>query len=164
MSRYCVYINPPDYLTQWLRNQYWNYETNRVEFPRGSAPRAIMQAFLKSTPVNAEGEPSGGLLPIEVPTFRGLKESTHNYLPPAGATALISACKRMFQKQLWDELHVFFEHDVLISDIIYAFMERHGIEDTEKNWETIRQMYARLRKKSLEPTRIEPQLNNVNLG
>jgi hypothetical protein len=47
---------------------------------------------------------------------------------------------------LWNELSVLFNEDVQISDIIYAFMENHGISDDPKNWETIRQMYLRLRK------------------
>ena len=66
----------------------------------------------------------------------------------AGKTALISACKRLFQSTLYNELHELFSHDIQITDIIYEFMDRHGIDRSERNWETIRQMYARMRKKS----------------
>ena len=54
----------------------------------------------------------------------------------------------MFRNMMWQELSPLFMHDVQITDIIYAFMDRHGIERTEKNWETIRQMYLRMRKKT----------------
>ena len=47
------------------------------------------------------------------------------------------------------ELSCFYSRDVVITDIIYAFMASHGIEPTEKNWETIRQMFKRLRDKSI---------------
>lgn len=49
---------------------------------------------------------------------------------------------------MYNELHELFGHDVQITDIIYDFMDRHGIERSERNWEAIRQMYYRLRKKS----------------
>lgn len=61
---------------------------------------------------------------------------------------MISACKKLFQATLFNELHELFSHDVQITDIIYDFMDRHGIDRSERNWETIRQMYSRMRKKS----------------
>lgn len=148
MSQFSVYINPPEYLDQWLRNEYWDAETERVVFPRGSAPRAVLGAMLRKAPGNYRPPVAPGNLPIEVPTFKGVNPATFNYLSPSGHSAIIAACKTLFKSMLFSELHVLFDHDVQITDIIYDFMDRHGIDRTERNWETIRQMYSRMRKKS----------------
>ncbi|MDE6346669.1 MAG: hypothetical protein K2L55_08370 [Muribaculaceae bacterium] len=148
MSQFSVYINPPEYLGQWLRHDFWDTESERVVFPRGSAPRAVLSSLLRKAPRDYRPDDSDGRVPVEVPTFKGINPATFNYLSPKGQTALISACKKLFQSTLSNELHELFSHDVQITDIIYEFMDRHGIEPTERNWETIRQMYLRMRKKS----------------
>lgn len=148
MSQFSVYINPPEYLDQWLRHDFWDTETDRVTFPRGSAPRAVLASLLRKAPSQYIPNNVSNSLPVEVPTFKGLNPATFNYLSPAGKTALISSCKKLFQATLYNELHELFAHDVQITDIIYDFMDRHGISPSERNWETIRQMYLRMRKKS----------------
>lgn len=148
MSNYSVYVKPPDYLAQWLKHDYWDEITQRVVFPRGSAPRAILHSLLRRQPKGYSQGDTTGLLEIEVPSFKGLNPATFNYLSPDGQSALIFACKKLFQATLFNELHELFMHDIQITDVIYDFMDRHGIERDEKNWETIRQMYARMRKKN----------------
>lgn len=85
---------------------------------------------------------------MAVPTFKGINPASRNFLSDSGKTALVSACKRLFRSQMYMELCELFAHDVQITDIIYDFMDKHGIERTETNWESIRQMYLRMRKKS----------------
>lgn len=156
MSQYTIYLRVPEYLGQWLRHSYWDEEGGRVVFPRGSAPRAVLQTLLRKAPRGYREERGGeGSVAVEVPTMKGLNAATHNYLSESGRSALLSACKKLFQATLFNELHELFGHDVAITDIIYDFMERHGIEGSEKNWETIRQMYLRLRKKSQGEWRVK---------
>lgn len=148
MSRFTIYIQAPAYLDQWLRHHYWDEETQRVVFQRGSAPQAVLYSLLRQPPRGYLEKPDPALLPVEVPTFKGINPATRNYLSEDARAALVSACKKLFRATLYNELHPLFFHDVQITNIIYDFMDRHGIERTETNWETIRQMYARLRKKS----------------
>lgn len=148
MSQFSVYIQAPEYLDQWLRHDFWDADTQRIVFPRGSAPRAVLSSLLRKAPRNYMQGDTSGLLPIEVPSFKGINPASFNYLSEAGQSALISTCKKLFRSTLFNELHELFDHDVQITDIIYDFMDRHGIERTERNWETIRQMYARMRRKS----------------
>lgn len=148
MSHFSVYINPPEYLDQWLRHEFWDDESQRIVFPRGSAPRAVLAAVLRRAPSRYLPSKGPCTLPVEVPTFKGVNPATFNYLSPYGHSALIAACKTLFKAALYNELHVLFDHDVQITDIIYDFMDRHGIDRSERNWETIRQMYLRMRKKS----------------
>lgn len=153
MSDYIIYIKVPEYLDQWLRHDFWNPILQRVEFERGSNCHSILSRFLRRRPKNFT--PQENMLPVAVPTFKGMNPDTHNYLIPEGEKALVSAIKRNFKTLIDRELSCFYIRDVVITDIIYAFMASHGIEQTAKNWETIRQMFKRLRDKSSKP--------NVNL-
>lgn len=151
MSNYCIYLKVPTYLDQWLRHDYWNPVTDRVEFERGSNLHSILSTFLRKEPTGYERGDVSDLLPVEVPTFKGMNPDQHNYLGHEGKKALISAIKRNFKTLIDRELSVFYNADVTIIDIIYAFMEKHGIDTTEKNHEAIRQMYKRQRDKNLKP-------------
>lgn len=149
MSQFNVYITAPEYLRQWLRHEYWNEETRRLEFPRGSAPRAILQTLLRRTPANLMPHlPGKEETAVEVPTFKGVNPATYCHLPEVGKKALVSCLKKMFQSVMWQELHPLLTLDIQITDVIYAFLDKHGIEPTEQNWETVRQMYYRMRKKT----------------
>lgn len=149
MSQFSIYVSLPDYLNQWLRHEYWSEETNRVEFPRGSAPRAILQSCLTKTPSGTLPHfPSDREVPIEVPTFKGINPKVHCHLPDRGRKALVSCLKKYFASTVWQELHPLLSHNVQITDVVYAFLDRHGIEPTQQNWETVRQMYYRMRKKT----------------
>lgn len=148
MSQFTLYIKAPDYLAQWLRHHYWDETTGRVVFQRGSAPQAVLYSLLRQPPKGYVEKADPTLLPVEVPSFKGINPATRNYLSESGRAALVSACKKLFRSVMILELGGLFSHDVQITDIIYDFMDKHGIERTETNWETIRQMYLRMRKKS----------------
>lgn len=152
MSQFSIYVKFPDYLSQWLHHEYWDEETKRVEFPRGTAPHAVLKSLLRPLPPTWRQGDTTGLLRIKVPTFKGINPATFNYLSPKGEAALASACRTLFKAQLFLELSPLFEHDVEISDVIYDFMDRHGIEADPKSWESIRQMYFRMRKKTFNRT------------
>lgn len=147
MSKFNVYIKVPDYLDQWLRHEFWDDEEKRIKFPRRSAEHDVLSYFIARRPPKAEPDmPTAGALPIEVPTFLGRNPAQYNWLPKHGASALVFTIKKRFRKMLWDELHTIHSDNVQITDLVYAFLYRHGIEPTAKNWETVRQMYFRARK------------------
>lgn len=149
MSQLSIYIKLPPYLDQWLRSEYWNPDNRRVEFPRGSAPRAILQSCLTRHPHGVLTHiPSESDIPIEVPTFKGINPHVFCHLPDSGRKALVSCLKKYFAVVVWQELHPLLSHDIRITDVVYAFLDRHGIEPTPQNWETVRQMYYRMRKRT----------------
>lgn len=150
MSNYCIHLNLPSYLHQWLQHDYWNNMTQRVEFERGSNLHSILSTFLRKQPAGYLPGDTSGLLPIAVPTFKGMNPDQHNFLGKDGKKALISAIRRNFKTLVDRELSVFYSADVTIIDIIYAFMELHGIDRTEKNHEAIRQIFKRQRDKNLK--------------
>jgi hypothetical protein len=50
----------------------------------------------------------------------------------------------LFVQNLWAELGDSHQYKVELTNLIYAWLDKHGIED--KYWECIRQKYYRLRK------------------
>ena len=72
MSQYIIYIKVPDYLYQWLRHDFWNPGLGRVEFERGSNCHSILSRFLRRRPADYKEPDPTGLLPVEVPTFKGM--------------------------------------------------------------------------------------------
>lgn len=149
MSNHIIYLKVPSYLDQWLRHDYWNPLSGRVEFERGSNIHSILSTFLRKRPQDFDPGDVSGLLPVEVPTFKGMNPDQHNHLGRDGQKAVVSAIKRNFKTCIDRELSVFYSQDIPITDIIYAFMESHGIDKDERNWEAIRQMFYRQREKNL---------------
>lgn len=146
MPKYSVNVKMPDYLAQWLMNEFWSEECRMIVFPRGSAAACVLSSCLCKAPACMPVY-SGGL-PVAIPTVRGLNPAVYNHVTKKGQAALVATCRRMFKAMLYQELGNLFEHDVAVSDLIYAFLEKHGIEDSPKNWEAVRQIYIRLRQAS----------------
>lgn len=150
MSNHTIYLKVPSYLAQWLRHDYWDDAAGRIKFERGSNIHSILSTFLRKQPLGYDPGDVSDLLPVEVPTFKGMNPDQHNYLGRDGHKAVVSAIKRNFKTCIDKELSIFYGQDISITDIIYAFMEAHGIDATERNWEAIRQMFYRQREKSLK--------------
>ena len=147
MSKFSIYITPPRYLEQWLRHEFWDVETSRVILPRGSSAREVLKAALQITPRGYMANESEGTLPVAVPSIKGIDPAKFCFVCDSGKVAVISACKNIFRANFIKELKPLFVLDVPITDVVYNYMDRHGIERTEQNWEAIRQMFYRLRKK-----------------
>lgn len=147
MATFLIYLNLPKYLAQWLVSEHYSKEKGAVVFPRGSNERNILELFLTKLPKGAVPDtPKEGSVPVEIPAFAYKPPATYHYLPARGRDALVSAIKIRFKKMMWEELHQIRPAEVKITDLVYAFLEKHGIEPDEKNWETVRQMYFRMRK------------------
>lgn len=145
MSRYNVYISAPAYLEQWLKYEYWDVQTNRIVFPKGSVENIIMELYLVKTPLSGPDPKKPKEFAVAIPENTAKRPQTYNHLPKAARKMLVSTIRKRFRKMMWDELHRIFKEDVHITDLIYAFMEGHGIECSEKNFLAVRQMYMRMR-------------------
>ena len=148
MMKYFIYITVEPYIKQWLEHEFQNNEQTAIAFPRGTAERDILAVFLQKQPEDSVPQKKKeGQIAIELPYDKNRSPETYNYLPPDAEQTLRKCIYQRFRMEVWKELHQFKNCHMLISDIILAWMEKKGIEDTEQNWETIRQMYFRQRKK-----------------
>lgn len=145
MSRYSIYISTAPYMEQWLKSEYWDEESSRVVFPKGSAENIIMELYLVKTPLSGPALRQQGEFAVAIPDNQAKRPQTYNHLPKAAYKMLLSTIRKRFKKMMWDELHRIRKEDIKVTDLIYAFMEAHGIEGSETNFIAIRQMYLRMR-------------------
>lgn len=146
MSQILLYLKLEPYLAQWFVHE--NGGSNPVSLPRGSSESDLLEQFLAKVPRERVGEvdPADANVVIVLPSFRDKDPRYYNYLPPRARKAIEHNIYVRFRCEMWKELHTLENVDAPISDLIYSWMENHGIEDDPKSWETIRQMYYRKRK------------------
>ena len=145
--RSTIFITLEPYLAQWLIHE--NEGAYPIPIKRASAEADILQYYLQKQPRDADYHRQIKALPgqveILIPAFRLVETRTHNYLPPRGEMALHQCIRNRFKVALWKDLHtvgnVVQRTDVVIS----AWMERHGIEVDDKNWNTIAKILQRSR-------------------
>lgn len=157
MSEICVYLKVEPYLAQWYVHEQGG--TSPVRPKRGSAESDILEAFLRPQP---DGElPDTGQdsnLAISIPYFKHRDPRTNFYLPPVAKRALVHTLYTRFRVQLWEEMHRLENIPTEMSVLIYAWMEKHGIEDTENNFFLISKLYYRKRN-TYKPTTIKKRLS-----
>ena len=156
MSDICIYIPLEDYLAQWFIHEQGGEVP--VHLLRGSVESKILENFIAKRPNDVLPETAGeGRLAIAIPTFRHRPPATYNFLPQRATAALLNIIRNRFDISMWNELHHFGKIDKRQDDLIYAFMEKHGIEASEKNWNAIAKRYQRLRNVYLMRERAKKQ-------
>lgn len=144
MSRICLYIPLEDYLAQWLIHEHGG--SVPVQFIRGSVESKILEVYLTHRPEDQLPEIGGeGKLAIAIPSFRNRPPEVFNYLPQRALSSLLTMIRNRFDIQLWNDLHNFGRISKRQDELIYAWMEKHGIEMTETNWNAIAKRYQRQR-------------------
>lgn len=131
------------YLSQWFVNEHGG--SVPVRLVRGSVESKTLELFLtrrpEGVPVQAGGE---GMTAIVIPSFRSRPAQTYNYLPPKARQALLSLVTSRFDVQLWNDLHRFGNIGKQQKELIYAWMEAHGMEPDARNWDAVAKRYQRL--------------------
>ena len=145
MSEFTVAIKLTPYLKEWFVHENGGHYP--VKLIKNSNESIIMQYFLKERPADARCVEDANCL-IYIPTYKYLDVRKFNYLAPKAIAALESAITNRFKIQMWKELHVLENGHTDIGDAISGYMEKHGISGVrgDTNWESIRQMYYRMRK------------------
>lgn len=145
MSNVIIYLNGVEpYLKQWfVHEQGGEYPVNLM---RGSVESNMLFQFLINKKTEDMPVIDERTLAINIPSFKKKDPRIYNYLPPMAKVALHKCIKNRFDIQMWQDLHQFSNLGIQIDDIIYAWMEKHGIELTETNWNAIAKRYQRKRK------------------
>ena len=145
MSDYTIAIKLTPYLREWFIHENGGHYP--VKLIRESNESTIVRYFLKERPEDPKCIEDANCL-VYIPTYKTLDVRKFNYLAPKAIDALESAILNRFKIQMWKELHALDKCHVDIGDAICAYMEDHGISGVkgDTNWESIRQMYYRIRK------------------
>lgn len=149
MTDIYFYIELPEYLAQWFIHEHGG---SPVKLIKGSAEHDIVDLFLQIRPKDLAPEVLGGnKIPVIVPHFRNRDPLYYNYLPPRAVQALIECIRTRFDVQLWHDLSKFGYVGQRKDNIIFAWMEAHGISDC--HWEVVAKRYQRKRNAYLDNQR-----------
>ena len=145
--RNTVFLTLEPYLAQWLAHESGGKDP--IPIKRGSAEADLLRCFLKPQPRDPDFMPQVAPLPGQVeillPAFKNLDTRIYNYLPPRGEVCLHQCIRHRFKVNLWKDLYTI-GNIVQRTDLaILDWMEAHGIQDTETNWNTIAKIMQRTR-------------------
>lgn len=144
MSGICIYIPLEDYISQWFVHEHGGEQP--VHLTRGSVESKILEVFLTHRPAGEMPDvQQEGKTAIAIPSFRNRPPEVFNHLPRRALTSLLNCIRNRFDIQLWNDLHNFGKISKRQDELIYAWMEKHGIEPTETNWNAIAKRYQRQR-------------------
>ncbi len=149
-SEFYVYLKAPEYLAQWI-NHTFGYP---AELVKDSPESRVLNECLVKTPEDHKpdtGEDHNVM--IRIPYFKGKNPEVYNYLYKSGKKAIEESFRTLLIKNLLEEVSNLNNCNVSISTLIYMWMEKHGID--EKNWDTLSQIYYRIRKKYFEEKNIK---------
>lgn len=145
MSHLTFFIELPPYLAQWYRHRCGG--SDPILPVRTSYESNIIEEFITKRPADMAPQiaPKPGEVAIAIPSFRGRPPEYYNYMPPKALDLLRESIKVDFEIDMWKCFHRFSNMDKQLKGLIYAFMEKHGIEDTETNYLAISKAYQRKR-------------------
>lgn len=139
-----LYLELEDYLAQWFIHGMGG--DNPVRLIRGCMEWNLLETFLQTPPDDYVPQTAKeGFVAIVLPNFRSKDTRYHYYLPPRATEALKVAIRGRFDLDMWNHLHKFANIFNRQDELIYAFMEKHGIKDCEKNWCAVAKRYRRKR-------------------
>ena len=142
MSEICLHLELEPYLRQWLVHE--NEGTLPLSFPKLSTENRILEVYLITLPPNARPDmPGESTIPIEIPSFRYKPPQHYNYLPVGAKRELKKCIRNRFIIALWNDLQHFGFIGKRKDHLIYAWMENHGIEVNDTNYNTIAKIYQR---------------------
>jgi hypothetical protein len=140
-----LYLEIEPYLMQWILHE--NGGISPVQFPKGSVENKILKVYLiKRPPKLSPDKASADKLAVVIPEFREKPSASYNYLPQRAVNVLHTALRSRFDIQLFNDLLSLGNLAKRQDQLIYAWMEAHGIDITETNWNAIAKRYQRQRK------------------
>lgn len=140
----CFYLDVEPYLKQWFIHDMGN--EHPVSLIRNSAESDIVRRWLTVLPPDKslpDGNPD--MLAIYVPSYNELDREKLYYLPTAALKLLKQCIRNRFIIELWRDLNDFGFIGFQKQDVIYAWLEQHGIEITETNFNAVQKIYQRKR-------------------
>ena len=137
-----ITLDLPPYLAQW----YVFTEGGDVPVSprRGSIEADLLETFLQRPPKDwTPGDEPEGSVTVRLPQFRSKDTRICFWLSPSARSLIEDAIRTRFDVCMWQELHRFSNIFRRRDRLIYAFMEKYGIEPTETNWCAIEKRYRR---------------------
>ena len=134
----------PSYLAQWLKHRHGGAAP--ISFIRGSIESKMLQKITVPLPKGeCPAKCQEGEIAIVIPWNKYHDPRTYNHITECGKRCLIQVCKNNFDIELWEFLSDFGKIGRKQKDLIYLFMEQHGIIEDGSCWDAIAKIYQRMR-------------------
>lgn len=142
---YTFFLTLEPYLAQWLRSE--NGGTYPIELKRGSVEAKYVELHLRPQPADSIPQltPKENQVPVALPWFKNRDIRTYNFLPDSACAALKDLIRNRFIIQLWEEVHTFEGVNMRLDHRLIAFMESHGIQNDDTNYNSVHKIYDRLK-------------------
>ena len=148
-KKFFIYLNLEPYLAQWFIHDCGG--TQPIVLRKNSVERRILATYLLKLPPGARPNlKENSNVEIVLPEYKAKPPKSYNYLPRRAKEELKRCIRNRFVIQLWNDLHYHGYIGRRRDNLIYAWMEAHGIELTETNWNTIAKIYIRQYKNYLQ--------------
>jgi hypothetical protein len=145
---YYIYLKTQPYLAEFVTHSFGN----PVTLERDSPESRIIREYISKLPANNKpdmGEDAN--IKVRIPFFKEADPRVYNHFGSAAKLALVESFNQLMEKCMMKEIGSLENvHRGNISDLIYAWMEKHGISDNGNNWYTVSKKYYRLRKKYIQ--------------
>lgn len=142
---YTIFITLEPYLSQWLLPECGGEYP--IRFKKNSAESRILELYLTTQPRSAEYVPQifpeQGQTIIALPNFKRKDTRNNNYLPQRGISALHDCIRNRFNVQLWKDLYTIGNLTKRTDITITNWMIEQGIEDDDRNYNTIAKILQR---------------------
>ena len=137
-----IYLHLDNYLAQWLVHEYGE----PIEFPRNSTENDVIELGLMKKPfLAAVPGPGDNRVAIRVPYFKDKDIRKYTFLPVSARKSLARCIRSRFVIALWNDLCKFGHIGRQKQDLLWTWMESHGIEQNDTNFNTIAKIYKRKR-------------------
>ena len=147
------------FLAQWFIHDSGG--TQPVVLRKNSVERRILATYLLKLPPGARPNiKENSNVEIVLPEYKAKPPKNYNYLSRQGLDILKRTIRDRFIIELWTDLH---RHGYIgrrRDELIYAWMDAHGIELTETNWNTIAKIYIRQYKNYLQREQYKKKQKN----
>ena len=159
---YYIYLKMPSYLKQWLIFRHGGKDP--VSLIRGSIESKLLQRVTVPLPEGSiPQKKKEDEVAIVIPYNKHHDPRTYNYITETGKRCMVQLIKNAFDVEVWEFLHDFGKIGKKQKDLIYLFMEQHGIKENGSDWDAIAKIYQRLRNIYLTKSRRQKEAKNKNV-
>lgn len=153
MSDITLSFQCEDYLRQWFI--HINGGSSPVRLKKNTPESNCLQFALRSKSENISSPEIDGIpLVVFIPCFRFKNPKDYNSITETGRKMFLSILRMRFDEQIWYDLHSIYNFGITKEDLIYTWMESHGIDPTEKNFNAVAKRLQRLRSRTLSKVRV----------
>ena len=147
MNDFLIYLPLEAFLAQWFQTP-----PRRIGIRR--APRARLcgiqaaESTSRRAAVGLRTRPAPpGTVPVAIPSFPAKDPRQFNYVSPQGINALVETLRDLFDLELHDYYVKTYIKGSRIDYMLEAWMELHGIEFNDTNYNSVKKRLDRVRKK-----------------